>query len=48
MQERKNRYGHYGHGRITFSALHLYNCAVNVAIIIPLSPNVALQSHAFA
>ena len=40
-QGRRNRYGHYGHGRTTFSAFHLYNHAVNVAII-PLSPNIAL------
>ena len=32
-QGRRNRYGHYGHGRTTFSAVHLYNRAVNIAII---------------
>ena len=38
-QGRRNRYGHYGHGRTTISALHLYNRMVNIAII-PLSPNI--------
>ena len=31
-QGRRNRYGHYGHGRTTFSAVHLYNRAVNIAV----------------
>ena len=41
IQGRRNRYGHYGHGRTTFSAVHLYNRAVDIAIIL-LSPNIAL------
>ena len=36
LQGRRNRYGHYGHGRITFSTLRIYNRTANVAII-PLS-----------
>ena len=36
-QGRRNRYGHYGYGRTTFSEFHLYNRAVNVTII-PLNP----------
>ena len=45
-QGHRNRYGYYGHGRTTFQ---LYACIINVAIdLIPLNPNIALLSQAFA